>query len=98
MAEQINEVDWGPAQEFHDAANKGGAGPYSLPLQIARSRIWSPAEAAAFIGVSKATLERLVASQRGPPIVRLSARRCGFRIGDVVDWLDARASNNGEAT
>ena len=86
MANQLD-VNWGPAQKVIDAAGKP---PTGETLDLALLRIMSYAEAAAFMGLSRVTLERLVATKRGPPMIRLSARRCGFRVIDVVRWLDSR--------
>ena len=43
--------------------------------------------AAALLGVSRATLYRQLAQM--PPRVRLSTRRFGWRVSDLVQWLEA---------
>jgi predicted DNA-binding transcriptional regulator AlpA len=63
-----------------------------LPADVARARVLSLERSAAFCDLSPATLERLIAANQGPRVVRLSARRRGCRMGDLIDWLDARVS------
>jgi hypothetical protein len=45
------------------------------------------------INVSPATGRRLLASNKGPRVTRLSERRIGIRERDHLAWLDARATN-----
>ena len=61
--------------------------PRSGPKQIRSLR-----EFAAEIGVSVATLRRLIAAGDGPRITHISARRTGVRNDHGQEWLDARAS------
>ena len=65
-------------------------GPVELPLEIARQRVLGEKEAAEFVGLSPMTLERMRKQGVAPQHVRLSARRLGYRICDLTDWLDAR--------
>jgi predicted DNA-binding transcriptional regulator AlpA len=48
--------------------------------------------AAAICGCSAATLRREVDRGTGPRQVRLGNRRVGFRISDLQQWLESRAS------
>lgn len=48
-------------------------------------------------GLSEVTHERLDACGDGPRMIRLSARRVGYRLGDVLDWLDQRAATTNTA-
>jgi predicted DNA-binding transcriptional regulator AlpA len=50
-------------------------------------------------GLSERTLERLRASGEGPPFIRLSERRIGYREDDVLEWIERRrhASRAAEA-
>ena len=64
--------------------------------QIALAQVMTYAETAKLANISRATLQRLVTKKLSPPVVALSARRRGFRTGDVLAWLEARASSNGE--
>ena len=53
-------------------------------------RVLSPAETAKTLGLSEPVLERLRAAGEGPPWVRLSARRVGYRVADLAAWLESR--------
>ena len=72
-------------------------GPVELPPEIARQRVIDERTAAEFIGVSHVSLERLRKAGAAPRHVRLSERRLGYRVCDLLDWLDARTSAAGEA-
>ena len=45
---------------------------------------------AEIIGVSKATLRRMVERGEGPRRIKLSARRIGYRMSDLEAWLRSR--------
>jgi predicted DNA-binding transcriptional regulator AlpA len=42
------------------------------------------------IGVDERTFDRMEAAGDAPPKTQLSARRIGYRLIDVQNWLDAR--------
>lgn len=46
--------------------------------------------AADFLGVSERLLERKALDGSGPPFVRISVRRLGYRVRDLEAWLEAR--------
>jgi hypothetical protein len=48
--------------------------------------IYSYAEAAAIIGISKRTLERMLANGTGPQVTQLSQRRFGITAPDMREW------------
>ena len=49
--------------------------------------------AAALVGLSESTFDRVCRQGDGPPAVRLSARRVGFRLSDLMAWIaDRRVS------
>jgi hypothetical protein len=48
------------------------------------------AGAAEWLGVSPALLEHMRASGEGPRFVRLSTRRIGYRLGDLIDYAAER--------
>lgn len=50
-------------------------------------------ERAGVVGVSHATLWRMVAAKRFPPPVRLSERVTAWRVEDVRQWLDRTTSH-----
>lgn len=61
-----------------------------LPPDIARRRILGTRDAAAYCGVSEKTFRRMQASQTIPTPLKLSIRKLGWRIGDLLDWQDCR--------
>ena len=67
-------------------------GPVDLPPEIARQRVLDERAAADFIGLSHMTLERMRKLGTAPRHITLSARRLGYRVCDLLDWLDARAA------
>jgi predicted DNA-binding transcriptional regulator AlpA len=60
-----------------------------LPEALARRRVLTTKRAAAFVGRSVDHWERLHRAGKVPPPIRLGARALGWRVGDLVDWLDA---------
>jgi prophage regulatory protein len=66
--------------------------PGDLPPEIARHRVLDERAAAAFIGLSAPTLERIRKLGRAPRHLRLSERRLGYKVCDLLAWLEARAA------
>lgn len=64
----------------------------SLPPELARSRIFDAIEAAKFWGVSLPHWRRLYRLGQVPKPIKLSARRLGWRVGDLIDALAARSA------
>jgi predicted DNA-binding transcriptional regulator AlpA len=64
----------------------------TLPPDLARLRILNAAESAAFWGVSLPQWRRLYSRGEVPSPIKLSERRLGWRISDLVDALAARAA------
>ncbi|TXN04192.1 hypothetical protein FV242_08230 [Methylobacterium sp. WL64] len=62
----------------------------SLPPDIARRRIIGTRDAAAYCGVSEKTFRRMQAAGTIPEPLKLSIRKLGWRIGDLLDWQDCR--------
>ncbi len=62
------------------------------PLDIEANRVVGEDDAAGLIDLSGSSLRRLRRAGAGPRYVRLSPRRIGYRIGDLIAWLEARAS------
>jgi predicted DNA-binding transcriptional regulator AlpA len=56
---------------------------------MARSRVLDTAEAAAFCRFSVPHWRRLYRAGMVPAPVRLSTRKYGWRIGDLVEWIEA---------
>ncbi|MDE2284571.1 MAG: AlpA family phage regulatory protein [Hyphomicrobiales bacterium] len=55
--------------------------------------ILSEEEYRAWVGISAPTAQRQRSDGNGPPFVRLSARRIGYRKSAVEQWLEARTVN-----
>jgi predicted DNA-binding transcriptional regulator AlpA len=72
-------------------------GAVELPPEIARQRVLSEKAAANFVGLSHVTLERMRKLGTAPKHLVLSPRRLGYRIADLLRWLDERAAADGEA-
>ena len=53
-------------------------------------RIYRTPEAAAYVGLAPATLEKLRGSGDGPEYVRLGGRAVGYDQRDLDTWLDSR--------
>jgi predicted DNA-binding transcriptional regulator AlpA len=62
-----------------------------LPLEIARQRILSTNEAAAFCNFSVPHWRRLYRIGDVPKPIQLSTRKLGWRICDLTDWLQERS-------
>lgn len=63
-----------------------------LPAEIALRRVFNTREAAAYCGLSVVTFRRMHAKKAIPNAIRLSERRLGWRVGDLIEWTDARAA------
>jgi predicted DNA-binding transcriptional regulator AlpA len=63
----------------------------NLPADIARHRILNSAKAAEFWGVSTRHWRRLYQDKSVPAPIKLSARRLGWRVGDLIDALEQRS-------
>ena len=53
-------------------------------------------EAAEWLRCSTRTLQRLLETGRGPPVIRLSERRLIFRIADLRQWLSGKSTGRPE--
>lgn len=58
-------------------------------------KILSRREAAKMLDMSTDTLDRLARRNEGPPRIKLSIRRCGYRAGDIREWQDRRLAEAG---
>jgi predicted DNA-binding transcriptional regulator AlpA len=63
----------------------------SLPPELARSRVLNSHEAAALVNMSLPHWRRLYRMGKVPKPMLVGARKLGWRTGDLVDWLAARA-------
>jgi predicted DNA-binding transcriptional regulator AlpA len=57
-------------------------------------RVLSEPEAIRLTGISKPTWERMRARGETPPLVRISRRRIGYRVGDLRKWIEARIESS----
>ena len=57
-------------------------------------RVITETEAARYCGLSVVHFRRLRKNENGPRFVQLGVRRIGYRIGDLVSWLDDRSSRS----
>jgi predicted DNA-binding transcriptional regulator AlpA len=62
----------------------------AAPAGLDLLRVISPTEAAALLSLSPDTLARMSARGHGPPRLRISPRRAGYRIADIWAWLQQR--------
>ena len=53
-------------------------------------RVLTSKQAIELLGISEQTFARLEARGEGPPKIRLSPRRIGYRVCDLKAWQDAR--------
>jgi hypothetical protein len=60
-------------------------------------RVRSLAETAALLGISIATLRRMITAGTGPTVTRLSPRRLGIRDSHRAAYLDANAGRSASA-
>jgi predicted DNA-binding transcriptional regulator AlpA len=61
-----------------------------LPADLARHRVLDSRESAAFCGISIPHWRRLYRAGKAPRPLQLGTRKYGWRIGDLVDWIEAR--------
>jgi predicted DNA-binding transcriptional regulator AlpA len=65
----------------------------NLPPELARHRILNTADAAKFYGVSLPQWRLLYRRKAVPAPIRLSERRYGWRVGDLIDALENRTKS-----
>ena len=64
----------------------------SLPDSLDHERVLNAAQAAELFGVSIATFRRQHWAGNTPPPIRLSERRLGWRVRDLLEHLSKRAN------
>ncbi len=62
----------------------------ALPPELARRRILNTDEAAAFCGMSVVSWRRGYKAGTVPAPIKISARRYGWPVGDLIDWQEAK--------
>jgi predicted DNA-binding transcriptional regulator AlpA len=63
----------------------------TLPAELARHRILDTNETCKFIGVSVAQWRRLRSGGEAPAPVMIGTRKHGWKVGDLIAWIDSRA-------
>jgi predicted DNA-binding transcriptional regulator AlpA len=63
----------------------------SLPAGLSRNHILPTEDTCKFVGVSKAHWRRLGVERQTPAAIMIGSRRKGWRIGDLIDWLESRS-------
>lgn len=76
------------SQQAHSSVSP----PADAQSQIAMARVVGSAEAAAFCNYSLAHWLRLTREGKVPAPVRLGARKLGWRIGSLVNFVNERAA------
>jgi predicted DNA-binding transcriptional regulator AlpA len=64
----------------------------SLPETVSRHRLVGIDGAAEFVGRSVPEIRRLVRLGLFPKPLKLNGRRLSWRVGDIVDWINAKAT------
>ena len=59
-------------------------------VSVAHNHVVPRKQAASICGVSTDTLDRLSDKGEGPRRLKLSARRVGYLMSDIEDWLRSR--------
>jgi prophage regulatory protein len=62
----------------------------ALPAELNRHRIIPTPRALELVGVSPAQWRRLRAEGLAPQPVMIGARKQGYRLGSLLDWMEAR--------
>lgn len=88
----LDRILCGLAREAHDHIGAHMNSLAHLPSDIARRRLLSTRDAAAFIGVSEKTLRRMKERGQLPQHVTPAERKFGWMIGDLADFVDCRAA------
>lgn len=63
-----------------------------LPSDLARNRLVNTRAAAEYIGVDVQAFRRMIAAGTVPAPIQLSERVRGWRLGELSDWVEARAA------
>ena len=61
-----------------------------LPDALARHRVLTTERAAAFVGRSLPEWRRMYHAGSTPKPVRLGARALGWRVGDLIDYIETK--------
>lgn len=67
----------------------------ALESELLSTRVLKLREAAEELGISLATLRRLIDSGHGPEVIQLSTRRRGIRRSTLLEWDAEKAQADG---
>jgi predicted DNA-binding transcriptional regulator AlpA len=62
-----------------------------LPPELGRYRVLATKDAAEFVGLSYPEWRAMHTRGLTPPAVQIGKRKQAWRLGDLIDWLKARA-------
>jgi len=62
----------------------------TLPADIARHRVLDTRETLRFVGLGHAEWRKLRRKGQAPSPIMLGTRKQGWRIGDLIDWINSR--------
>ena len=65
----------------------------SLPPELGRHRILTLKQTCEFTGLANPTWRAKHARGETPPAIKIGKRKLGWRLGDLVDWIAARAEH-----
>jgi predicted DNA-binding transcriptional regulator AlpA len=95
LAQLLNQCELQPQAGMpSDTAGNQCGSLADLSHEIAQHRILATGEAAAFCGFSVAHWRRLYRTQKVPKPIQLSTRKLGWRVGDLISWLQARVDSS----
>jgi predicted DNA-binding transcriptional regulator AlpA len=63
----------------------------NLPTDLGRNRILPTWQSADFTGNSYSEWRAKYSRGETPPAIRIGKRKLGWRLGDLIDWIEARA-------
>lgn len=58
-------------------------------MQHTQNQIWTPKQAAAWLGLSQSTMAKQRLSGSGPVYIKLGSRRVGYREADLEEWVQS---------
>jgi predicted DNA-binding transcriptional regulator AlpA len=71
-----------------------GSQPRGQHHMHAQSSLLTPDQAAAYMGLAVATLQRQRTEGTGPRFIKLGKRRVAYRAVDLQAWLDGRVADS----
>jgi predicted DNA-binding transcriptional regulator AlpA len=63
----------------------------ALPPELGRHRILSTRDTVEFVGLSISEWRELRSRGEAPAAIKIGTQKQGWRIGDLIDWLESRA-------